>query len=227
MCFGGDSGGGSTTTTVVQPADKSPEEQALTKLQLDILNKQWTDMNQPMSEQDKQIQDLGKQYVLNALQGKPPELSPEQKSLLDTTYGAAQTSGQQEIDRYARELAGSRGLALSDSPVAREALLQTGNLQTQLQGSKAAAQLNMPQQQQIFGESVRQFQEQLKQNAIANRMAIAAQAGNTGLGMAGYRANTAPRTSTTTGSLGMGGVFQGMGAAGGLMQGLGSMGLFS
>ena len=180
--------------------------------------------------------------------------TPEQKARIASATDAAIAAGSGDIDigtqrgigLIADELANSRGLRLSDSPIsgeaallAREGLAQKGSLTKNLRAAQASSELNYPLavqsltsginlNQQNTNNAVTNFQQQLRQQAYQNRLALSGQTANTGiglssipgLGMGALSALTsgrmANRTQETTGGginlSGIGSVLQGAGA---------------
>lgn len=133
--------------------------------------------------------------------------TPEQVARIDemTQAGIAAGSGdidiatQEGLKLLREELAPGLGLRPTDSPIldrgatlAREGVKQKSSLGLNLRSAGASAKLNYPlavQQnrfaQQGFGESVLNFQQQLQQQAFANRLALTGQTTTGGLGLAG------------------------------------------
>ncbi|MCR4299399.1 MAG: tail fiber domain-containing protein [Gallionella sp.] len=175
--------------------------------------------------------------------------SPEQLQLIKEAADAGILAGTADIDAstgrgiglIADELANARGLRLSDSPIsgeaallAREGEIQKGSLIRNLRAGEAQARLNFPlaaQQvqsginlnQQNVANSAQQFQQQLRQQAFANRLALtgATQQGGIGLASIGPNAiNFRNQGSTTK---------QGAGLAeiGALATGIGALAAFS
>lgn len=156
------------------------------------------------TEGEREIQKLSEERTLAILRGEAPPLSPEQKERIDTIFGESKREGEEDIKRFAEELAASRGMRLSDSPIGGEALRARTDFQKSLSAGKAAAELNVGQAQQAFEQSVAQFQAGLRQQAQANRLALlgrgdsmAAAGGagrgpvfTTGAGLQGYAAIT-------------------------------------
>jgi hypothetical protein len=130
------------------------------------------------STASKEIARLSEERALAALRGEPLPLSAAQTAQLDTIYGEAQRQGTADLRQFAEEMAASRGMAITDSPIGDVSLREASNLFQGLQASRAQATLDMGQSQQAFGEGVRQFQEGLKQQALQNRLALASGAAN-------------------------------------------------
>jgi hypothetical protein len=156
--------------------------------------------------------------------------------------GDIDTATQRGIGLISDELANSRGLRLTDSPIMNEAgrLARTGmdqkaSLINNLRANEANAKLNYPlavqglqsninQGQQSILQNASQFQADLQQRAYQNRLALTGQASNTGLGLASINAG-APRGqqgSTTTSNRGLG--IQDYGA---IFSGIGSLAAYS
>ena len=140
-----------------------------------------------------------------------PGATDEQKALINEATEAQIARGESDIQAFGEnavgmireELAPSRGLRPSDTPiqdrgfrVGEEMTRQQGNLVTGLRGAQAQAELNFPlaaggqqaawtQFQQGLAQSGSNFQQQLAQNAQANRLNLFGQVGGLGLGLAG------------------------------------------
>ena len=166
--------------------------------------------------------------------------TPEQLALINAATEAGITAGTADIEAatgrgiglIADELANSRGLRLSDSPLsseaallAQEGLVQQGSLIKNMQAAGAAAALNYPlavnqlqggfnlSQQNIL-QSAQQFQGQLRQQAYQNRLALTGAATSGGIGLASIGPRPASSsggyTSTTdsSGGFSLGGIGQ-------------------
>lgn len=174
--------------------------------------------------------------------------SPVQESLIGDIANRAIASGQSDIRASARdnleilreELAGSLGLRSTDTPildrgarVAEESLRQESQLINAVRGAESQALLDQPfrlseatTQQQSLAEATRQFQEQLRQQAFANRLQLTSQIGGQGLGLASLSvpfATPSPVAETrfrTDEAAGFGEI---AGGVGGLLEGVGSL----
>lgn len=126
------------------------------------------------------IREASEARALAFLEGRTPPLSAGQTERLDTLFGTQREEGQEEIRRFAEELAGQRGLNLSDTPIGGEALRATERLERGLRGARAAAEIDITQAETLFSEQTRQFQAGLSQQAFMNRLALtgAAPGGN-------------------------------------------------
>lgn len=162
---------GGKSTTVVQP-QLSPEDTELKQLQLTFLKRQLAELEKPPTPEQQEVERLGQQRLLSVLRGEAPTLSPEQEANLQTIFGAQQRRGEEDIRRFGVELAGARGLNLSDTPIGGELLRQQARLGEGLRVAEAGARLDIPRAQQLFAEETRRFQEQLARQAEANRFAL-------------------------------------------------------
>ena len=122
--------------------------------------------------EEREIRTLSNQRALAVLKGEAPPLSAGQQERINTVFGRAAEEAQGSLRTFGEELAASRGLRLTDTPIGGEVLRQGRELAASLAASKAGAELNVGQTEQVFAENVRQFQEQLRQQAFQNRMAL-------------------------------------------------------
>ena len=135
--------------------------------------------------------------------------TPEQIAEIKAATDAALEAGYGDIDRETQkgiglisdELANSRGLRLTDSPIMAEAgrLVENSNqlksgLTRNLRASEAQARLNYPLAvnelnskvnlgTQSLVQSAKDFQSQLRERAYQNRLALTGQTGTTGIGL--------------------------------------------
>lgn len=135
--------------------------------------------------------------------------TPEQEQRIKESTDAAIEAGTLDIDASTSrglelikdQLANSRGLRLTDSPIgdeaqllAREGEIQKGSLIKNLRASEAAARLNFPlaadqvlssinQNQQNLLNAATNFQAQLRQAAFQNRQSLTGQTTQQGLGL--------------------------------------------
>jgi len=161
------------------------------------------------------IQDQLLQAQLDAMQGK---ISPEQQQAME----AAIQAGSGDIDRatsegiglISDELANSRGLRLTDTPILREAtmLAESGMEQKKSlsQNIRAQGMFQFPQLssgiamgQQNLAEATKAFQADLRQRAFQNRMALTGQASQSGIGLTSIGSGVgASQASTLAGTRG-------------------------
>ncbi len=153
--------------------------------------------------------------------------TPEQLQAIKEATDAGISAGTSDIDLstkrgiglIADELANSRGLRLSDSPISSEAALlarggedQKASLIKNLRAGQASAALNYPLaasqvtsginlSQQNVASAAERFQSELRQRAAANRMALFGTSSNSGLGLASIGSGVGSSTlGTLTGN---------------------------
>lgn len=146
--------------------------------------------------------------------------TPEQRALIGETFASSRATGEEDIRRFAEELAGQRGLRLSDTPIGGEALRAQGRLALGLRSAEAGSLLEFGEREKLFEESLRQFQQGLQQQAFANRLSlVGAQPASM---LSGLQLGLQERMAkpTTTRQLGFTDIAQGIG---GIMQGAGGI----
>ena len=207
---------GSQTTTIQMPA-ASPEETELKKLNLELAKRQIAAMDraeteqaaaggEPVSQLQKDVQKKALENIYARLTGQSPVLNPEEQARLDTIYNTAKTQGEEALTQYADQLAGVRGMRVSDTPIGGEVLRQRGNLELGLQGQKAASSLDLSQAGADFNARMAEFTGNLRQQAFMNQLALAGTTpASFGLQnqLFGERLATAPRTNDFRGLTGM------------------------
>lgn len=130
-------------------------------------------------------------------------ISDATDAALQAGYGDIDTQTKRGIGLISDELANSRGLRLSDSPIGSEAAMlvraagdQKSSLTNNLRANQANATLNYPlavqglmsginSNQQSFSSAASNFQAQLRQQAYQNRLALSGQTSSSGIGLAG------------------------------------------
>lgn len=127
------------------------------------------------------------------------ELTPGQtaatNAAIEAGYGDIDRATSEGIGLISDELANSRGLRLSDTPILREAtLLADSGLQQKSSLAKnlrASALLQMPQissgigaGQQSLASATQSFQAELRNRAAVNRMALTGNSMSSGIGLA-------------------------------------------
>lgn len=146
--------------------------------------------------------------------------TPEQLQRIKEAADAGIAAGSADIDASTQrgiglikdELANSRGLRLSDSPIGQEAALlaregeiQKGSLVKNLRAGEATARLNYPLAAgQItsginlatsnLADAARQFQAEVRQRAALNRQSLFGSTSGTGLGLASVGNGTGAST---------------------------------
>lgn len=288
---------GTKSKTTVTPAQPSPEERELIRIQTQLSQKQLQEFDklQPFQQEllDLSLADLRRQGAISSAidSAVTPEqqadlakqdferaqrLGPIQEELLNLQLeqirsGGAATpeqlarikeatdrgieagsadidiSTQRGIGLIADELANSRGLRLTDSPIAREASFlaragedQKASLIKTLRAGEASAALNFPLaanqvmsginlNQQQLADATKAFQSDLRQRAFQNRLALSGQTAQTGIGLSSIAntsgaisglASSRGRSQTTSGRPGLGEIGQ-------LASGIGALAAFS
>lgn len=181
--------------------------------------------------------------------------TPEQLARIKEATDRGIEAGSSDIDLSTKrgiglisdELANSRGLRLTDSPIMNEAgtLVQAGedqkaSLIKNLRAGEASAALNFPLaanqvmsginlNQQQLADATKAFQADLRQRAFQNRLALSGQTAQTGIGLSSIANTTGAisalagargKTQTTSGSPGLGEIGQ-------LASGIGALAAFS
>lgn len=217
------------------------------------------DLARQRQEQIAPIQDELLKLTLDDLR-RGGAATPEQKELIGQATDRAIEAGSTDIERFRtqslealrEELAPSLGLRPTDSPildrgarVAAEAARQGGQLTSGLRSAQAQAELNFPlassqllqqsaQGQQSLLEATRQFQDQLRSQALSNRLGLASTLGGLGAQLTGNPAATLSsalqpltqsrlaNTTQTTSGFGLGDAAGVLGGFGGLLRGIGA-----
>jgi hypothetical protein len=172
------------------------------------------------------MQDEVMQIQLDALR-RNGAATPEQEALIKRATDSSIESAGYDIDAatargiglISDEIANSRGLRLTDSPMsseaallAREGVIQKGGIEKSLRANEANAKLNYPlavsqlssQMSALpaqIATSARDFQETLRQRAFANRMAVTGNATSTGLGLSSVGGGNAALSALTNNRL--------------------------
>lgn len=219
---------------------------------------------QAAADQFKRDQTLGPmqqqlaQMQMDALR-QGGRATDQQKADIQGATDAAITAGTGDIDTQTRrgismigdELANSRGLRLSDTPITSEAALleraagdQKSSLINNLRANQASATLNYPLAvtgltsginlaQQNTNQAFTSFQDQLRQQAATNRLALTGPAISGGIGLSSINSGGAAlgaldrSRATTSDTSGYNGA-QVLGGLGSLASGIGAVGgLFS
>lgn len=177
----------------------------------------------------KAIQDANQlkanQLLQAKLTGTAPILSPEEEANLNTIYGTAQARGEEDLMRYAQEIAGARGMRTSDSPIGNEALRQRRLFGESLNAQKLSSMFDLGNAQQAFAQQQQSFGDQLKQQAFLNRMMMA----SLNPAAAQFASNLGATNASLAGRTISGNLFAPqtaslLGATGNLFSGIGQMG---
>ena len=175
---------------------------------------------------DSQLMDLAQQYGIDTswMGANNITLDPAVQQAVSQVYGSQRELGNQDLMRSAIEAAGARGLNLSDTPIADPYLRNKALMESQLRGNEAASLLGLSQnryaqnqaqnqfqteqsrlnqvQNQNFLTNLYSFQQNLAQSAAQNRLQLANQAAQLGLGLSNARLSQPGNTSTTSGTSG-------------------------
>jgi len=234
-------GGGETkSTTVLQiPAASAAETQQqqavaeLSSLQLDEFKRAQAEREaqaaSPLTAAQGRLEQLATDQLLARLEGRAPVLTPEAQQRIGTAYDLAQRRGGEAIKKSATEAAQMRGMTIADSPMAAEYLRQQRELTEGLGAARATSELDVGQTEANFAQSLAAFQNQLKQQAFMNRMALATgnvspASGALMQNLFGQRMAAAPQSQTIRNPMnwaqGLTGLGQFAGGTGGLARGL-------
>lgn len=197
-------------TQSVQLPAASPAEEELRKLNLQLAQRQVkmldeedvrlkADETDPQRLREKEIQEIASQRTLARLKGEEPVLAPAEQQMLDTIYGTATRQGDEDLLGFGRQMAASRGLNLTDSPIGNELVRQRARFGETLGAEKARSSLDLGSAAADFNARLSEFQEGLRQRAFQNRLALAGfQAPGFGLqqSLFGERLAQAPRSFT-------------------------------
>ena len=129
--------------------------------------------------EEREIRRLSNERALAILRGEAPALMPGQRERIEEVFGRAGEEAQAGLRSFGEELATSRGMRVTDTPIGGELLRQGRELASSLGAAKARAELDVGQAGQQFTEAVRQFQEGLRQRGIENRLALTGRGGGT------------------------------------------------
>lgn len=143
---------------------------------------------------------------------------------LDKAFEYAHKTGLEDWTKATQMMAGSRGMRMSDTPIADPALRELRNFELGL-GSKRAemglnATMSLSAQQQGFDAAFVEFNKTLQQNRMATRQGFLFGGGLQGASQLGYAGTTAGMTTSTPGMMDTMSQFAGM--AGNAMQAWGA-----
>ena len=221
--------------TLRLPAPTAGEEE-LRQLNLELAKEQLASLREgratettraasPLATLQSQIEEKATANILALLTGQAPVLTPEEQSRLDLIYGTAQKTGEEDLMRFGQEIAGQRGMTVGDSPIGNELLRQRRLFGENITAQKSASALDLGNAEAAFNANIANFQNQLRQQAFTNRLAIA------GLNPASYglqsqlfgeRLQAAPRSFSGSGSQFGWGAGGNTGSAGELLRGYGA-----
>lgn len=120
----------------------------------------------------QQLADLGTKANELTMLGLAGYLSPEQEVALQRSQAYSRRTGMDDLNEQARNIAGSRGLRVGDSPVARDLLREQQRLGLGLDAQYSTNYLNQLNNNRNFASGVAQFQSGLQQQGLMNRLNI-------------------------------------------------------
>ena len=165
---------------------------------------------------------VAREVALSSMQQGAIPLTAAERANIAEAFKFQETEGMRLLKEAGENAASARGFRLSDSPGARPYLDNVGRLSAALGSARAGTELEMGVRTQAartaasdfqrqFKESIRQFNEGLKQQAFTNRLALTGSGVNPGgiatgssgnpnatIGSALNFLNGRPRNSTTT-----------------------------
>jgi hypothetical protein len=127
---------------------------------------------------------------------------------IDRAFGAADMLGQRDINTSATNDANARGLSVTDSPVANAKGIALADFKARLESSKAGAVLDYGGKEADRATAFDQYQKELQQRAINNRLAILGTA-PAGYGLQSNLFNQRLAQGTTTGAGATNNILQG------------------
>jgi hypothetical protein len=180
----------------------------------------------PLTPEEIEAQEFERDLIARAREQLLGQPSEETRELVGKTFESTRTRGTDELQRFAIQQAGSRGLRLSDSPIGETSLRAKADLEAQLASAEAGALLNVGERERIFAQSLREFQNQLEQQKFVNQLNLAGRAGQFGAQQGATRASLfRPQVIGGGGSV-LGGIAGGLSSAGNFMQGAAALAAF-
>lgn len=153
--------------------------------------------------QQAQLQNLTTKTAMRYATGDLT-LSPTEQATLDTAFAGPMAQAQYDLQNYGQDLAASRGLNLSDSPVANELLRQKQLMGTQFGSAKASSALNLGLAQENANLAYNQFTSGLTPGPFAqfaNAQGYLSPNLQSGLQFASYLRTQQPTTQRSYGFL--------------------------
>lgn len=143
------------------------------------------------------------QMLQQEMSGQAPLISAPQQQALQQYFQSIMAPQLQQMQQTAAQEAGRRGMTISDSPIGNAYLQNLANYNAQMGGQQAGSALQLQGANRNMYQNTLNFGNQLQQSAAQNRLALAqAQPGsyNFGQQLAQNRIQSAPVTTTTTGT---------------------------
>lgn len=150
-------------------------------------------------------------------------LTPQETEFINTSLDKAfefsRTAAVADWTKATQMMAGSRGMRMSDTPVAEPALRELRNIEVGMASKRAelglSATMDMSKNQQLFDANFAQFNQQLAQNRWATRQGFLFGGGGQMASQLGYKSTS--KNTSTTGMSGFGKVMAGLSMAGGVL----------
>ena len=181
ISFGGGSSRHRQQATIPPP---TPEEDEARAIQLQLARRQLAAWDRAQAEDEawakspqgineKKLQALATQQLLDRLEGRRPVLSAEAEQRIGTQFDLAKRRGTESLQQATAGLAGMRGLRPTDTPIGGDYLKQQGEFLQGLEASRAGSELDVGQTEALFNQQLAQFTAELQQQAFNNRMTMA------------------------------------------------------
>lgn len=122
--------------------------------------------------EEREIKKLSTERSLAFLRGEAPPLLPGQQERINIVFGRAKEEAQTALRSFGEELATSRGLRVTDTPIGGELLRQGAEVASKLAATKAATELDVGSAERQFTMAVAEFQARLREQAFQNRLAL-------------------------------------------------------
>src|SRR5574341_2122759 len=158
------------------------------------------EMLQGMSDQEKSELDMENAALKRIQQRRETGqfLTPQETDFinksLDKSFEYARTTGMQDLEKFADTLAGGRGLRMSDTPVAAEALREGRNFQLGLGSERAKmgmqATMDFAKTQEAFDQGFQQFLTQMRMGRWQTRQQALFGGGLSGASQVGFHSQS-------------------------------------
>ena len=152
----------------------------LGKFDLSLERKPLTAEQQKERDLESKLQDYYSGVLGDGMNDVPPAL----KGYIDEIYADQDRIAKEQLMKMGVEMAGSRGLNMSDTPIAQPLLQQYANVQSQLGAARAGSYLGERSSAIARAQAFREFQanlNQLRNFTVPN--AMLSQVANLGLGL--------------------------------------------
>ena len=177
-------GGSSKQKSQVTLPPRTAEETELLDVQRQVAQIQLRQLQQgeadaaaeaasPLRKTQTRVEELATQQLLDRLEGRAPVLPEAAAKRIGQRFDLAQRRGSESLKTFSEELAGMRGMRPTDSPIGGDVLRQQRELTEGLESARAGSELDFGQTEALFAQSLSNFQNQLRQQAFQNRLAMA------------------------------------------------------